>query len=596
VFLRVARDEEIPEDTLKALKTDDAGGLPAAPIASGTEPRFSDVLEDFKNPVKEKRLSEVAAKELDVLSANKPASFWMHFKALFLKRWHNAKRDRRSQMCQFVVPAFILLAGLLLLQYAPSFARVKDINLSFSEFNQPMRIPVNQNIQFRPPFAFAKLETEPVRPTEMLGASSDWVLDEFEETWGDDLQGFSDLLLDSRLLHKESRYGAVCYGYRRLFLFQLQVQAGERGENVSVTSDGGQSGPGAGVGGDASGRLDRGGNGEYIPYPYTIFTNRTARLGMPMFWNVFAQGRYRENSGDYNATIKMKVAQYPLTSGETKIYDAFSGLTTAIIVAIAFSFVPAAYIVFIVKEKEVNSKHLQLISGVDLNAYWLSNYAFDMCLFLASGFLCSMLIYLLANEVFTKNMDLVILNIFLYGLAVIPFTYLLSFLFESASTAQNFALIMYILSGVVMLIASFVFFRLEDTQDIADEIRFFFRLFPNFGLGDTFLYVSFLELRNLLSLSNDEAKETPWDLDISGYNLIFLFAESIVFFGLVLSFEHIATLRNCCKSKVSERLKHKGLDQEEDEDVEKEKRRVQEAARGKEFIQLNGNKRLAMLK
>lgn len=41
----------------------------------------------------------------------------------------------------------------------------------------------------------------------------------------------------------------------------------------------------------------------------------------------------------------------------------------------------------------------------------------------------------------------VCLNVFLYGLSVIPFTYLLSFFFTSHSTAQNVMILVYILGG-----------------------------------------------------------------------------------------------------------------------------------------------------
>lgn len=37
---------------------------------------------------------------------------------------------------------------------------------------------------------------------------------------------------------------------------------------------------------------------------------------------------------------------------------------------IAFCFLPASYVIFVVKEREVKAKHQQIISGVSLSAYW----------------------------------------------------------------------------------------------------------------------------------------------------------------------------------------------------------------------------------
>ena len=42
---------------------------------------------------------------------------------------------------------------------------------------------------------------------------------------------------------------------------------------------------------------------------------------------------------------------------------------------------------------------------------------------------------------------MIVTGVFLYGLAVIPFTYCLSFLFASASTAQNVMILIYVLGG-----------------------------------------------------------------------------------------------------------------------------------------------------
>jgi hypothetical protein len=55
-----------------------------------------------------------------------------------------------------------------------------------------------------------------------------------------------------------------------------------------------------------------------------------------------------------------------------------NGVFSAIVIALAFSFVPASFAVFIVLEREQNSKHLQMISGVGVWSYWLSSYLWDI--------------------------------------------------------------------------------------------------------------------------------------------------------------------------------------------------------------------------
>ena len=47
-------------------------------------------------------------------------------------------------------------------------------------------------------------------------------------------------------------------------------------------------------------------------------------------------------------------------------------------IGIGISLIPCAMISFILKEREDNLKHMQLISGMSLQAYWLSNMIADI--------------------------------------------------------------------------------------------------------------------------------------------------------------------------------------------------------------------------
>jgi ATP-binding cassette subfamily A (ABC1) protein 3 len=51
---------------------------------------------------------------------------------------------------------------------------------------------------------------------------------------------------------------------------------------------------------------------------------------------------------------------------------------TVFVVAIGFALIPAAIVSFILYEREKNLKHMQLISGLNLVSYWVSNMLFDI--------------------------------------------------------------------------------------------------------------------------------------------------------------------------------------------------------------------------
>merc|ERR1719284_1198154 len=68
----------------------------------------------------------------------------------------------------------------------------------------------------------------------------------------------------------------------------------------------------------------------------------------------------------------------PLTKQETRQSIAINGYTCTTFILIAFCFLPASYAIYIVKEYEAKVKYQQIISGVSLAAYWISNYVWDL--------------------------------------------------------------------------------------------------------------------------------------------------------------------------------------------------------------------------
>ena len=50
----------------------------------------------------------------------------------------------------------------------------------------------------------------------------------------------------------------------------------------------------------------------------------------------------------------------------------------AIFIIIAMSFVPASFAVFLVHERKIKAKHIQLLNGMKPITYWLSNYLWDI--------------------------------------------------------------------------------------------------------------------------------------------------------------------------------------------------------------------------
>ena len=78
-----------------------------------------------------------------------------------------------------------------------------------------------------------------------------------------------------------------------------------------------------------------------------------------------------------DARLKVTNHPLPLSYLEQITFDAIITVVAAIFVLIPYTFFPANCVAFLVKEREVKAKHLQLLSGLKPSAYWLAAYIFD---------------------------------------------------------------------------------------------------------------------------------------------------------------------------------------------------------------------------
>lgn len=114
-----------------------------------------------------------------------------------------------------------------------------------------------------------------------------------------------------------------------------------------------------------------------------------------------------------------------------------TSILVAVTVLFAMSFVPASFLIFLIEEKISNSKHLQLVSGVNKLIYWVQVYTWDFVCYTFSSTIV-VFIFLAFNEeayISSQNLPGLIALLLCYGCAVIPLMYPCSFMFSVPSTA-----------------------------------------------------------------------------------------------------------------------------------------------------------------
>ena len=152
------------------------------------------------------------------------------------------------------------------------------------------------------------------------------------------------------------------------------------------TALGGGSVYGAYVLGDSATSSANGGepfNATAGSFSYTLLFNSTAVHSAPFLMNRMNEALLRFHRGG-TEEVSLVARNYPLpySHDHAIVMSMMLSFTTSLFCLIAFAFIPAAIVAYIVAEKETNVKHQQLVSGTSLTCYWLSNYIFDLTCYL----------------------------------------------------------------------------------------------------------------------------------------------------------------------------------------------------------------------
>nr|XP_042139620.1 ATP-binding cassette sub-family A member 17-like isoform X10 [Peromyscus maniculatus bairdii] len=210
-----------------------------------------------------------------------------------------------------------------------------------------------------------------------------------------------------------------------------------------------------------------------------------------------------------NASITTTNYPQPLTAeelSESVLYQGPKGhyLVTNFLFGIAF--LSSSFSILTVTEKNIKSKNIQFISGVSAVAFWLSALLWDLISFLVPTLLLVLVFFWYKEEAFAhpESTPAVVLIMMLYGWAVIPFIYTVSFSFKTPGNACAKLVVML----TFLSIGPFVLVTVTSDKDLgyaelSDSLDYIFLIFPGHCLGMAFsnLYYNF-ELKKLCNAKN----------------------------------------------------------------------------------------------
>ena len=247
-------------------------------------------------------------------------------------------------------------------------------------------------------------------------------------------------------------------------------------------------------------------NDEEISYTLPISTkasvlhNASSSHAVAAFNQAFLQHIHNQCSKS-KTMIRSFNEPLPLTTQQSVEVKTILSILAVLFLLIPFCYIPGAFVVFLVKERVCKSKHLQLVSGVNMTSYWVANFLWDMSLFFVLTVLtmCCFLAYGSDSaEVFvgtTKSFFASALLFFGYGSSVLPFSYIFVRNFNNPSSAQISIIGVIFITGFVAVNAYFIMSSLENTKDIAESLQPLFRMWPAYNVGEGFinLAISFWE-------------------------------------------------------------------------------------------------------
>jgi ATP-binding cassette subfamily A (ABC1) protein 3 len=260
-----------------------------------------------------------------------------------------------------------------------------------------------------------------------------------------------------------------------------------------------------------------------------------------VFNQAYADHILKVCSGEPKRTLQSVNAPLPLTTAQTVEIKAILSILASLFLLIPYCYIPGAFIVFMVQEKSCKSKHLQLVSGVDVRSYWISNYAFDASVFLLLTLLVMAVFMFYGSdsaEVFVGDLESFFCTMALtfgYGLSILPFAYLCSRRFNNHSSAQIAVIGIGFVTGFVFVMAYFIMISIESTEELAKTLRPIFRIFPGYNVGDGFIQMAnaFWERR---IQGTDSGRPFSWE--VAGKPVLLLYGLAPIYFLILLILEY----------------------------------------------------------
>jgi len=423
----------------------------------------------------------------------------VHIAAMLYKKWCYAKRDKRALLCQMILPMLFMLFGFAIIDLEqPSVYPRIELSLEHYGAENP-QTPYNIEADGSTnPFP-AVWSDMSASYGSLIGVNGGSTLYDYDSQLEQSLHIFGESLLEISN-DKPFKYASLYF----------PTQSGTIGDSPPI---------------------------DHLRH-IGIGVNISAYHGLPI--SIHLANTLALRSVSPTASITTHLQPLPTTKEENAATQQIEAMFVSSFLSFALAFFPVVIMYNLVAERESSAKLQLLVSGMDSGCYWLGNWLFDAVTIVPTCLFALLLILAFESEAFLgEALAPFLLIVLLYGLSIVSFTYLFSWLFDSSTKAQYITLICYIFLGYGFSLATFIMDIIPSTRDFNKDFKVISRFSPSYCASRALLNLATKEL-SFVGLW--EPSDSPFHWEVTGRLLCFMGWETVLYFLLTLAVEYLSTI------------------------------------------------------
>uniref|UniRef100_A0A8C7T2V0 P-type phospholipid transporter n=1 Tax=Oncorhynchus mykiss TaxID=8022 RepID=A0A8C7T2V0_ONCMY len=563
------------------------------------------------------------------------------FLALFIKRFHHARRSRKGIIAQVILPAVFVCLSLIFSVIIPPFAEYPNLELQPWMYGLPQTTfysndgpPNNTEVAHvvdslvnNPGFGTRCMANNPIPNLPCVPIDSKWTTPSVEPsinnilingTWSmanpspncqcstpqktimlpdcppgagglpppqriqnttDTLQDLTGRNMTDFLLKTYEKAGKKRYGGISVGGVNSQVRMTEP-EIEAVIRDLKSlfNSPQVCYGYWDSGAMN------HLPCLQVWFYNQ-AWHGIVSFLNVANNAILRGNlpTGRDPREYGISSSSHPLNLTKVQLsYQALAATSTDLVVSIcvifAMSFIPASFVLFLIQERVNKAKHLQFVSGVNPAVYWVANFAWDICNYIVPCLIVIIIFLCFQQKAYVSPPNLPALIWLL-----VMYGWSITPMMYPASFIFSVPSTAYVVLTCVNLFiginGSLATFVMElFDDDVGGQVLL---IFPHFCLGRGLIDMGKNQaMATLFERFGEDRFQDPLSWDMVGKNLCAMAIQGAVMFTITLLIQY----KFCYKPRL---ISGKSFSKEdEDVDVARERARVHEGGAENDLLRI----------